>query len=80
LPDCRRRGTTPNIAGERRGIAKAARLTQLSDQARGGPRSDAINSGQESANFVSLKLTVDILVELLYSISQELYIRTHIFD
>jgi hypothetical protein len=69
-----------NLAGERGGVVKAARAAQLSEQTRGSTRADAVNGGQKSANFVSLKLTLDVLVELPHSISQKLHIRARVFD
>jgi hypothetical protein len=68
-----------DVAGERSGIAKAARLAQLCDQARGGLRADAIDGGQEFANFVSLKLALDVLLQLLHLPAQELYVRACVF-
>jgi hypothetical protein len=61
-------------------IPKSARITQLCDQAGGRSRADAADRGKEFANFVPLKLALDLLVELLYSISQELHVRTGVFD
>jgi hypothetical protein len=47
------------------GVAKAARVARLCDQARGGPRADAIDRGKEFSNFVRLKLGLDgISIEL----------------
>src|SRR5580704_11609359 len=70
----------PHVASERGGIAKAARVAQLRDQACCGPGADAVDGGKEFSNFVSLKLALDFLVELLHSISQELPIRARVFD
>ena len=69
-----------DVAGERGDIPKSARVTQLCDQAGGCSRPDAVNGGQEPANFGTLKLTLDVLVELLHSISQELHVGTRVFD
>ena len=69
-----------DLAGERGGIPKSARVAQLCDQTGGCPRADAVNGGKESANFVCLKLVLNVLVELLHSISQELHIRACVFD
>ena len=44
-----------DVACERGGIPKSARVAQLCDQARGSSRSDAVNGGKEFANFVSLE-------------------------
>ena len=69
-----------DVARERGGVAKAARVAQLCDQACCGPGADAVDGGKEFSNFVSLKLALDFLVELLHSISQELHIRSCVFD
>jgi hypothetical protein len=70
----------PDIAGERGGIAKAARVAQLGDQACGSPCAYLVNRCKKSANFVTLKLALDFLVELLNAIPQELNVRTRVFD
>jgi hypothetical protein len=69
-----------NVTGKRRGIAKAAWVAQLRDQAGGGSRPNTIDASQEFANFMSLKLAFDVLVQLLDSISQNNHIRAGEFD
>src|SRR5216684_8085938 len=69
-----------DIACKCSGTPKSARVAQLCDQAGGSPCADAVNGGKEFANFMIFKLALDFLVELLHSISQEIHIRTRVFD
>jgi hypothetical protein len=68
-----------DVACERGGIPKSARVAQLCDQACGSPCADAVNGGKEFANFVILELALDFLLKLLHATSQELYVRAGVF-
>src|SRR6266851_4115562 len=68
-----------DVACERGGIPKSARVAQLCDQACGSPCADAGDGGEEFANFVILKLAFDVLLELPHPASQELYVRACVF-
>src|SRR5260370_6548523 len=65
-----------DVACERGGIPKSARVAQLCDQACRGSRADAVDGGKEFANFMILKLALDVLLELLHPTSPELYVGT----
>ncbi len=76
MPDCRKRGTNTDVACERGGIPKSARVAQLCDQACDSPRADTVNGReQQFANFMILKLALDVLLKLLHPTSQERYVR-----
>ncbi|HKV53371.1 MAG TPA: hypothetical protein VJN94_01905, partial [Candidatus Binataceae bacterium] len=68
-----------NVACERGGIPKSTRVTQLCDEACGGPRADAVDAGKELSNFVRLEFALYVPLKVLHSTSQELDVGACVF-